>query len=116
MSNRRREIVPRRIYIYRALTAVRKSAYLPPSADADVWRLWMQIGPSQAQRGTFGFDIRTAVNAINTYGYYLFTGAAELLRDATLLLQAEPRQRAIRCMTRAARRIFSSATAKICTP
>jgi hypothetical protein len=80
--------VPHRIYIYRngvsdtcALTAVRNNAHLPLSSDADVWRLWMQIGPLQAQRGTYGFDIRTAVNAINTHGYYLFTGSAELLRN-----------------------------------
>jgi hypothetical protein len=65
--------VPHRIYIYRngvsdtrALTAVRDNAHLPLSSD---------------QRGTYGFDIRTAVNAITTHGYYLFTWSAKLLRD-----------------------------------
>ena len=84
--------MPHRIYIYRngvsntcALTAVRNNAHLPLSSDADVWRLWMQIGPSQAQCGTYGFDIRTAVNAITTHGYYLFTGSAELLCDRRYL-------------------------------
>jgi hypothetical protein len=66
----------------------------------------MQIGPLQAQRGAYGFDIRTAVNAITAHGYYLFTGSAELLRDRQhLFVEAESREGAIRCMTHPGRRI-----------
>jgi hypothetical protein len=58
--------------------------------------------------GSAGFDIPTAVNAINTRGYYLFyrVGRATV-RSAKPLLQAKTRRRAIQCMTHAARHIFS---------
>lgn len=79
--------MPRRIYIYRngasntcALSVVRNDGRLPRS-DADSWRLWMQIGPLQAQRGTYGFDMRRAVNTLANDGYFLFTGSSDLLRD-----------------------------------
>lgn len=77
--------MPRRIYIYRrgatkvcALTAARNDLRLP-RGSGDSWRLWMQIGPVQAQSDRYGFDIRAAVNAITANGYYLFTGSKALL-------------------------------------
>ncbi len=78
--------MPRRIYIYRsgttdtcALTADRSDPRLP-RGFGDSWRLWMQIGPLQAQGDRYGFDIHAAVNAMIANGYYLFTGSAALLR------------------------------------
>jgi hypothetical protein len=79
--------MPKRIYIYRsgatntcALTAVKSDSRLPPRAGPESWCFWMQIGPLQAQNGRYGFDIRAAVQAITTSGYYLFTGSGALLR------------------------------------
>jgi hypothetical protein len=77
----------KRIYIYRngasdhcALTAVKDDPRLPPAAAPGCWRFWMQIGPHQAQKGRYGFDIRAAVHGLVTDGYYLFTGSRALLR------------------------------------
>lgn len=79
-------MMEKRIYIYRsgttsncALTAVKNDPRLPPLGAPDCWRLWMQIGPDQAQDGRYGFDIRAAVQAILADGYYLFTGSQALL-------------------------------------
>lgn len=80
--------MPRRIYIHRsgasdacALTVARSNAHLPRSSCAGNWRLWMQIGPLQAQRGKYGFDLRAAVSALASDGYFFFKGSDELLRD-----------------------------------
>jgi hypothetical protein len=74
----------KRIYIYRsgatndcALTAAKEDPRLPVASDR--WRFWMQISPHQGQNGQYGFDIRAAVQAIITDGYYLFTGWRALL-------------------------------------
>lgn len=76
----------RRLYIYRcartdefAVTAEKKHGHLPRNGPPQVWQFWMQIGPAQAQAGRLGFDVRTAVHAIWTDGFYLFTGSAVLL-------------------------------------
>jgi hypothetical protein len=81
----------KRIYIYRsgatnncALTAAKHDPRLPPPVASDRWCFWMQIGPHQAQNGHYGFDIRAAVQAITTDGYYLFTGSRALLRRRPL--------------------------------
>jgi hypothetical protein len=81
----------KRLYIYRvgatdrcALTAVKDEPRLPPVAAPDCWRLWMQISPPQKQHRRYGFDIRTAVQAIIGDGYYLFTGSKILLRERPL--------------------------------
>src|SRR5512145_2720635 len=81
----------KRIYIYRggatnncALTAAKDDPRLPSPVASDRWCFWMQIRPHQAQNGQYGFDIRAAVRAIATDGYYLFTGSLALLRRRPL--------------------------------
>ncbi|NJO32135.1 MAG: hypothetical protein HC869_02430 [Rhodospirillales bacterium] len=88
--------MPRRIYIYRsgttdtcALTADKSDPPLP-RGSGDSWRLWMQIGPLQAQGHRYGFDIRAAVDAITVNRYYLFTGSAALLRASERTIQTSP--------------------------